>query len=84
MNGQVKSAAIYVRVSSEAQAEKSSPDEQEADCRNIANEHGLTVVAIYRDTNKYRVKKKLVEPSGTRIDRPGLVTMLKDAVCWQI
>ena len=79
MNGKVRNAAIYVRVSSEAQAEKSSPDEQEADCRKIANEKGLTVVAVYRDTSKYRAKSKLVEPSGTRTDRPGLVTMLKDA-----
>jgi len=79
MNGKVRNAAIYVRVSSEAQAEKSSPDEQEADCRKIANEKGLTVVAVYRDTSKYRAKSKLVEPSGTRTDRPGLVAMLKDA-----
>jgi hypothetical protein len=33
-------AVIYVRPSSESQAEKSSPAEQEADCRCLAVEKG--------------------------------------------
>jgi len=74
-----KRAVIYVRTSSEHQGEKSSPIEQEADCQSLASEHGLTVVHIYRDIEKYRVKNKLVEPSGTRYDRPGLLSMLRDA-----
>ncbi len=72
-------AVIYVRTSSESQGEKSSPIEQEADCRRLAEEKGLTVVRVYRDIEKYRVKNKLVEPSGNRSDRPGLLEMLKDA-----
>ena len=76
-------AAIYVRTSSEHQAEKASPDEQEADCRKLATEQGLTVVAVYRDIEKYRVKRRLVEPSGTRADRPGLVAILNDAAAGQ-
>lgn len=72
-------AVIYIRTSSEHQGEKSSPSEQEADCRRLAEEKGLTVVRVYRDIEKYRVKNKLVEPSGTRYDRPGLNSMLKDA-----
>ena len=72
-------AVIYVRTSSEHQGEKSSPLEQEADCRRLAEQEGLVVVDVYRDTEKYRVRNKLVEPSGTRSDRPGLVAMLKDA-----
>jgi DNA invertase Pin-like site-specific DNA recombinase len=72
-------AVIYVRTSSESQAEKSSPAEQEADCRRLAAEKGLTVVRVYRDIEKYRAKNKLVEPSGSRSDRPGLLDMLKDA-----
>lgn len=42
-------AVIYVRTSSESQAEKSSPAEQEADCRRLAEENGLTVVWVYQD-----------------------------------
>jgi len=76
-------AAIYVRTSSEHQAEKASPDEQESDCRKLAAEQGLTVVGVYRDVEKYRVKRRLVEPSGTRADRPGLVAMLNDAAAGQ-
>jgi DNA invertase Pin-like site-specific DNA recombinase len=72
-------AAIYVRTSSEHQAEKASPEEQEADCRKLAEERGLTVVKVYRDIERYRVKTRLVDPSGTRADRPGLVAMLRDA-----
>lgn len=83
MTGSNHYAAIYVRVSSEAQAEKASPDEQERDCRAVAAQHGLTVIRVYADTKKYRVKSKLVEPSGTRDDRPGLLAMLADAAAGQ-
>ena len=72
-------AAIYIRTSSETQGEKSSPLEQEADCRYLAHEKGLQVVRVYRDVEKYRVGGKLVEPSGSRLDRPALQAMLKDA-----
>lgn len=72
-------AVIYIRTSSEHQGEKSSPAEQEADCRQLAAEKGLEIVNVYRDIEKYRVRTKLVEPSGTRSDRPGLVAMLQDA-----
>ena len=70
---------IYIRTSSESQGEKASPAEQEADRRSLAQEKELTVIRIYRDIEKYRVKKKLVEPSGLRSDRPGLLAMLQDA-----
>lgn len=78
-----KRAAIYVRTSSEHQGEKASPDEQEADCRRLAEQHGLSVVKVYRDIERYRVKTRLVEPSATRIDRPGLVAMLRDGAAAQ-
>jgi DNA invertase Pin-like site-specific DNA recombinase len=74
-----KRAVIYVRTSSEQQAEKCSPVEQEADCRLFAERQGLIVVNVYRDIERYRVKKKWVEPSGVRYDRPGLLAMLRDA-----
>ncbi len=72
-------AVIYIRTSSETQGANSSPIEQEADCRRLAQEKGLQVVRIYRDVEKYRVGSKLVEPSGNRSDRPALLEMLKDA-----
>ena len=74
-----RKAAIYIRTSSETQGEKASPAEQEADCQSLAKENGLTVVRVYRDIGKFRVKNKLVEPSGSRADRPGLLAMLQDA-----
>jgi site-specific DNA recombinase len=70
-------AVIYIRTSSETQSEKSSPVEQEADCRRLAEEKGLDVVQVYQDVEKYRVGNRLVEPSGSRFDRPGLLAMLK-------
>ena len=39
----------------------------------------MKVVRVYRDVEKYRVGNRLVEPSGSRSDRPGLLAMLKDA-----
>lgn len=74
-----KRAVIYIRTSSEQQGEKCSPVEQEADCRLYAEKQGLIVVNVYRDIERYRVKKKWVEPSGVRYDRPGLLAMLRDA-----
>jgi len=75
-----KRAAIYVRVSSERQAiDKISPDAQEADCKDYCMTRGYTVVDIYRDIKKYRAGGRLVEPSGTRSDRPHLKHMLADA-----
>jgi len=72
-------AVIYIRTSSETQGGKSSPDEQEVDCQRLAKQKGLQVVHVYRDVEKYRVGNKLVEPSGSRSDRPALQSMLKDA-----
>jgi len=76
----MKRAAIYIRVSSERQAfEKVSPDAQESDCKEYCKKHGYSVIKTYRDIQKYRVGNKLVEPSGTRSDRPMLKRMLSDA-----
>lgn len=75
----IKRAAIYVRVSREMQAQKISPQAQEKDCRAYCEEHGYIVIEVYRDTEKYRVGRRLVEPSGTRADRPQLKRMLADA-----
>lgn len=76
-------AAIYKRTSSEEQAKKASPEEQERDCRAVAEQHGLTVLRVYSDIERYRVKGRMVEPSGTRDDRPGLLAMLADAAAGQ-
>lgn len=74
-------AVIYIRVSTEKQAdpEKSSPQAQEKDSRELAESMGLNVVRIYRDTEKYRSGNRMVEPSGTRSDRPALLQMIADA-----
>jgi DNA invertase Pin-like site-specific DNA recombinase len=36
-------------------------------------------VAVYKDIERYRVGRRLVEPSGTRADRPGLKAILEGA-----
>ncbi|NUM43761.1 MAG: recombinase family protein [Anaerolineales bacterium] len=74
----VKRAVIYVRVSTEKQAEKVSPEAQEQDGRAYCEKQGYIVIAVYRDIEKYRSGKKLVEPSGTRRDRPKFKQMLAD------
>jgi site-specific DNA recombinase len=74
-----KRAAIYVRVSSEKQAEKVSPEAQETDARTLCERQGYIVAEVYRDTEKYRVNGRMVEPSGTRQDRPQFKRMLRDA-----
>lgn len=76
-----KRAVIYVRVSSERQADddKTSPITQEQDCRDLCERQGYEVLKIYRDIEKYRVRGRLTEPSGSRADRPGYKQMLEDA-----
>lgn len=75
----MKAAGIYIRVSTERQSEKVSPQAQEDDCREYCTKKGYQVVEVYRDIERYKVGSKLVEPSGTRADRPGLKRMLADA-----
>ena len=74
-----RKVAIYIRTSSKTQGGKASPREQENDCQMLAKQKGLEVVHIYRDVEKYRVGNRLVEPSGSRSDRPALQSMLKAA-----
>jgi len=75
----MKRAAVYIRVSSEVQAERASPVAQETDCRDYVESQGYALAGVYRDIEKYRAGKKMVEPSGTRGDRPGLLKLLEDA-----
>lgn len=77
-------AAIYCRVSSEVQGQKVSPEEQLADAEAYAKAHGYIVVGVYRDVDRYRSRGRLVEPSGTRVDRPGFVQLLADAAAGQV
>ncbi len=73
-----KRVAIYIRVSTERQADKVSPETQEADCRDYCINHGYEIIDIYRDIERYRSSGKMVEPSGTRSDRPQFKRMLAD------
>lgn len=77
----IKRAAIYARVSSDRQAaeDRVSIEVQIADCEQLCKERGYLVVGRYVDKEKYRVKGKLVQPSGQRKDRPQYVAMLKAA-----
>ncbi len=75
----MKRACVYVRVSTEKQAEKVSPEAQEQDGRAYCEKQGYTVVEVYRDIEKYRAGRGTVEPSATRRDRPRLNQMLADA-----
>ena len=70
---------IYARVSSEEQAAegKTSIETQKNDCRALAKSLGWIVVGEFVDDKKFRVGKKLVEPSGTRADRPQWRRMLE-------
>ena len=76
-----KKAAIYVRVSSERQAKEDrvSIESQLAECEEYCEKRGYFIVERFIDKEKYRVKKKLVQPSGQRKDRPAYQKMLKAA-----
>ena len=58
---------------------KTSPIAQEKACRVWCQERGYLVADVYPDVEKYRASGRLVEPSGTRADRPQLRRMMADA-----
>jgi DNA invertase Pin-like site-specific DNA recombinase len=77
-----KRAVIYARVS---RAYKEDDDRitieaQMSDCEAYCAKHGYSVVERYVDKDKYRARGKLVNPSGTRKDRPGYTAMLRAAL----
>lgn len=74
-----KRVAIYARVSSERQAEEDrvSIEAQLADCEALCKQKGHIVVGQFVDKEKYRVRGRLVQPSGQRKDRPKYQAMLK-------
>lgn len=71
-------AVIYRRTSSERQGEKVSPESQLADAEAYAKARGYTVVGVYTDIERYRVRGRLVEPSGSRADRPEFLRLIAD------
>lgn len=75
----MKRAAIYIRVSTQEQADRVSPAEQENDCRQLCATKGYAVARVYRDIEKYKSNGRVVEPSGTRSDRPQFRAMINDA-----
>ena len=78
----MKRAAIYARVSVprlQDAEEKVSIEAQVRDCEELCRAKGYQVVARYIDNAPYRVKGRLVDPSGTRSDRPQYLAMLEAA-----
>jgi site-specific DNA recombinase len=77
-----KRAAIYARVSRayrEDGEQRVTIEEQLSDCEDHCKAQGYVVVARYVDKDRYRVKGRLVSPSGARKDRPQYRKMLKAA-----
>lgn len=76
-------AAIYVRVSKayrdDEKEDRVTIEAQLADCEAYCQEQGHVIAARYVDKDKYRSRGKMVNPSGTRKDRPDYRAMLKAA-----
>lgn len=60
-----KRAAVYIRVSTTGQEDGSSLESQRAACQRLADDHGYSVVAVYRDVE-----------SGASIERKQFNAML--------
>ena len=66
----IKTAVLYLRVSTDAQVEKFSLPAQEKLTRELATKHGWEICQVYRDAGY----------SGSWIEkRPAFFTLLKDA-----
>jgi len=66
---EIKTAIVYIRVSSREQLEGFSLESQERVCRNFAYKNGLEVVKVFREEGE----------SAKTADRPQLNAMLKYA-----
>jgi DNA invertase Pin-like site-specific DNA recombinase len=73
-----KNAAIYVRFSAEEPGDSISAEEQEQLCKSLILQNEDMLVGVYRDVRRYLIGTRLVDPLGTRIDRPGYTEMLDD------
>lgn len=71
---------LYARVSSSEQAgpDTASIDTQISNCTTLIEREGGKLVEKYVDDKAYRVKGRMVEPSGERADRPEWLRMLQD------
>jgi len=77
-----KTATVYARVSrayNEGEEDRITIEAQLADAEAYCQERGYIIVARYVDKDKYRSRGKMVNPSGTRKDRPAYRAMLKAA-----
>jgi site-specific DNA recombinase len=76
-----KRAVIYARVSRayKEDDDRITIESQLADCEAYCKQRGYMIIGQYVDKDKYRARRKLVNPSGTRKDRPAYTTMLKAA-----
>lgn len=76
-----KRAAIYARVSRAYKDEddRVTIEAQLEDAEAYCKERGYIVVARYIDKDKYKARRKIVSPSGTRKDRPAYLEMLRAA-----
>lgn len=78
----MKTAIIYIRVSSDGQVQGTSLATQEADCRAWCARQGYTVVEVFRDEGE----------TAKTADRPGLIASVEYArkhhvdfwVCWKL
>jgi DNA invertase Pin-like site-specific DNA recombinase len=82
----MKRAAIYVRVSRAYQEgeDRVTIEAQTSECEAYCKQRGYTIIGLYVDKDRYKVKGKLVHPSAVRKDRPGYVKMLKAAKAGEI
>ena len=62
----IRRAAIYIRTSSETQGEKSSPLEQETDCRRLAEGAGER-----QGARNHRHRRSRGRSAGDRLAAPG-------------
>jgi DNA invertase Pin-like site-specific DNA recombinase len=74
-------AVLYVRISDDPSGLERGVDRQEADCRALAEAHGMGVVAVYRENDTSAFKQRTITlPTGEkvrRVIRPQFRAMLK-------
>jgi site-specific DNA recombinase len=74
-------AAIYVRISNDPNGQRAGVQRQRVECQELAERHGLTVVAVYEDDDVSAYSRK---------PRPQFEAMMRDAsnrhfdvvICW--
>lgn len=75
---------IYTRISLDRLGESASPERQEADCRNLAEQRGWTISELYADRDTSAFKRGVRRPAYDRLLRDLRDGVIDGVIVWKL